>query len=224
MFRLITLLLTLVPVFAFAGPCKVTSVNDGDTFTCLNDRDDLIKVRLAEIDAPEQGQTYGEHAKQALYNLINSEFVKLNIQDTDSYGRTVARVTRGDGVDVNAALVQAGAAWVYPKHLKDRSLLRLEAEAKSIPRGLWTLPSADQVQPWVWRATNRTTSAQNGLEQPKRQTSFSQFDSPTGSFNCSTLKHCGQMSCAEARYQLVHCANPHIDGDRDGRPCERQCQ
>ena len=224
MFRLIALLLTLIPALAFAGTCKVISVNDGDTFTCLTDQDDLIKVRLAEIDAPELGQPYGEHSKQALYSLISSEIVRLNIQDTDSYGRTVARVTRGDGVDVNAELIKAGAAWVYPKHLKDQSLLRIETEARSIPLGLWALPSADRVQPWVWRATNQTSSEQAGLEQPKRQTSFSQFDSAASGFNCKPLKHCGQMSCAEARYQLLHCGNPHIDGDGDGKPCEKQCQ
>ena len=226
MIRLITLAFTLIPYLAFASNCKVIHVSDGDTFTCFTDENEQLKVRLAEIDAPELNQTYGSNSKQSLYEVISSEMVKLNVQDTDSYGRTVARVTRMDGLDVNARQVQVGAAWAYPQHLKDKSLLTLEAEAKKNKLGLWARPISEQIPPWDWRKTQRAAAEPKEPAQQKRQTSFSQFDSPAtpaGSFSCKPLKWCGQMSCAEAQFQLTQCGNPNIDGDGDGRACERQC-
>ena len=227
MIRLLILAFTLTPCLAFAGNCKVIDVSDGDTFVCFTDENEQIKVRLAEIDAPEMGQPFGSNAKQSLHEVISSEMVKLDVQYTDSYGRTVARVTRMDGVDVNAQQLRIGAAWAYPKHLKDKSLLVLEAEAKNNQLGLWALPTSDQIPPWEWRDANRINTQPTEPAQQKRQTSFSQFDSPaesTGGFNCNTLKWCGRMSCAEARYQLKQCGNPNIDGDGDGIPCEKQCR
>jgi len=44
---------------------KVVSVADGDTITVLVDQLP-IKIRLAEIDAPEGGQPWGARAKEAL--------------------------------------------------------------------------------------------------------------------------------------------------------------
>lgn len=226
MIRSLFFMMVFAPAIALAGNCKVIDVSDGDTFTCFTDENEQIKVRLAEIDAPEINQPYGDRSKQSLYNLISSEMVKLAVQDIDSYGRTVARVKRVDGVDVNAEQIRSGAAWVYPKHLKDKSFLVLETEAKNSQRGLWALPASDQIAPWKWRETKQPGSVSEApaLIKPARQTSFSQRESSGGSFNCNTLKWCGQMSCAEARYQLTQCRNPNIDGDGDGIPCERQCR
>ena len=226
MIRLIIFAFTLVPCLAFAGTCKVIDISDGDTFTCFTDENEQIKVRLAEIDAPEMDQPYGGNSKQSLYDVISSEMVKLDVQDTDSYGRTVARVTRMDGVDVNAQQIKVGAAWAYPKHLKDKSLLALETEAKSNQLGLWALPTSDQIPPWEWRDSKRAQTEPVKPAQQERQTSFSQFDTPAapaGGYSCTPLKHCSQMSCAEARFQRTQCGNPNIDGDGDGKPCEMQC-
>jgi endonuclease YncB( thermonuclease family) len=129
--RLLFLVLALTPVIAFAGPCKVIDVSDGDTFTCFTDENEQVKVRLAEIDAPEMNQPYGDRSKQSLYRLISSEMVRLDVQDTDSYGRTVARVKRVDGVDVNAEQIRLGAAWAYPKYLKDKTLKVFELKQRT---------------------------------------------------------------------------------------------
>lgn len=94
MIRLLFFVLVLVPAIALAGNCKVIDVSDGDTFTCFTDDNYEVKVRLAEIDAPEMNQPYGDRSKQSLYSLISSEMIKLYVQDTDRYGRTVARVKR----------------------------------------------------------------------------------------------------------------------------------
>jgi endonuclease YncB( thermonuclease family) len=68
----------------------------------------------------------------------------------DRYGRTVGRVYV-DGRDMNAGLVRAGYAWIYQKYATDRSLYRVEAEAKAAQRRLWALPETQKAPPWEWR-------------------------------------------------------------------------
>ena len=70
---------------------KVVSVADGDTITVLVDRTQ-IKVRLAEIDAPERRQPFGTRAKQAMSKLVFGKTVGVVTVDRDRYGRTVGQV------------------------------------------------------------------------------------------------------------------------------------
>jgi len=64
---------------------KVISVTDGDTIKILVDNRQ-IKVRLAEIDAPEKNQAYGMKAKQFLGNLVFGKDVRVKEIDWDRYG------------------------------------------------------------------------------------------------------------------------------------------
>lgn len=44
-------------------------------------------------------------------------------------------------------------------------------------------------------------------------------------FSCSGKKKCSDLSsCEEAKYQLKNCGQQHLDGDRDGTPCNRLCR
>ena len=70
------LFLCVPPVFAEQLFGKVISVADGDTITVLVDRTQ-IKVRLAEIDAPEKRQPFGTRAKQAMSELVFGKTVGL---------------------------------------------------------------------------------------------------------------------------------------------------
>ena len=92
---------------------KVVSIADGDTLTLLIDNIQY-RIRLAEIDTPEKKQPYGTRARQALSALVFGKEVKVDVQTTDRYGRSVARVYV-DGVDVCADLVKQGVAWVFRK-------------------------------------------------------------------------------------------------------------
>ncbi len=147
-------MLAALPVMAAEITGRVVRITDGDTLTVLNPAKRQIRVRLAEIDTPEARQPYGQRARQTLSNLTFGRVVRVTIQDTDRYGRTVGRVHAGT-VDVNAEMVRRGAAWVYRQHSEDPALLRLEEEARQARRGLWALPEAERTPPWEWRATGR---------------------------------------------------------------------
>jgi endonuclease YncB( thermonuclease family) len=129
---------------------RVIAIADGDTFTLLTADKQQVKIRLAEIDAPESGQPYGNKSKQTLSGLIFGKDVRVAVQTTDRYGRTVGRPYVGD-LDICAEMVRMGAAWAYREYLIDRSLLTLEADAKADKMGLWGVSEAQNVPPWEWR-------------------------------------------------------------------------
>jgi endonuclease YncB( thermonuclease family) len=104
-----TLLLVASAALAESLSGKVVGVTDGDTITVLVGQSP-VKVRLAEIDTPENGQPWGTRAKQALSDKVFGEVVEVRVVDTDRYGRTVGRVYRG-GRDINREMVREGHAW-----------------------------------------------------------------------------------------------------------------
>ena len=154
------LLFLAVPVGAVEISGQVVGVTDGDTLTLLTAEKRQVKVRLAAIDTPESKQPYGTRAKQALSNLAFGQPARIDVQTTDRYGRSVARVYVGER-DIYAAMVEQGAAWVYRQYAHDPQLLALEAQAQAAKRGLWALSAAEQVPPWEWRqGTQERPSAQ----------------------------------------------------------------
>ena len=87
--------------------CLVVKVSDGDTFSCNKGYDNIIQVRLADIDAPESGQAYGNQARKALNKLIYKQAVTLKNERKDKYGRTVATVFSGS-TNVNLTMIEQG--------------------------------------------------------------------------------------------------------------------
>jgi endonuclease YncB( thermonuclease family) len=157
LFLLALLMLALAQVAMAAEITgRVVGIADGDTLTVLDAARRQIRVRLAEIDAPESHQPYGSRAKQGLSDLAFGKSVRVVVQDTDRYGRTVGRVY-AESIDVNAEMVRQGAAWVYRKYSHDPSLLLLEQEARSARRGLWALPETERPPPWEWRAAAKSS-------------------------------------------------------------------
>lgn len=113
---LLLMLAALQTVLAKDSPvsCRVVAIADGDTLTCLTADKRQIKTRLAQIDAPEKNQPFGQRAKQALSDWVYGKDVTLQPETTDCYGRTVATVLRA-GQDVNLSMVKTGMAWVYTR-------------------------------------------------------------------------------------------------------------
>ncbi len=137
---------------SLAALCLVVAIADGDTLTARCGDPGAyqqIKVRLAEIDAPEKAQPWGQRSRQHLAALCFQRTATVEPQKTDRYGRTVARV-RCDGQDASAEQVRAGMAWAYTRYLTDKEIQRLEAAARAAGAGLWSDPVAP-VAPWDWR-------------------------------------------------------------------------
>lgn len=127
--------------------CLVVGVSDGDTLTARCP-DRTVKIRLAEIDAPEKKQAFGTRSKQALSDLCFGKEAEIRPQVRDKYSRTVARVSCA-GQDASASQLQAGMAWVYRKYSTDPALPPLEAAARAARAGLWADPNP--TPPWDWR-------------------------------------------------------------------------
>jgi endonuclease YncB( thermonuclease family) len=193
---------------------KVVGVSDGDTLTVLISGRQT-KVRLAEIDAPEKRQPFGERSKQSLSDVVYGKWVKVNQQDLDRYGRVVGRVYIGD-LDVNAEQIKRGMAWIYRKYNRDRSLLALEQEARGAKRGLWTDPNP--VPPWEYRHGSKAGSVRRSTpEQVQAKT--------IGSGQCAGKRYCNEMaSCHEAKFYLSQCGLGRLDGDGDGVTCDALCR
>lgn len=196
--------------------CRVVGVSDGDTVTCLTAEKRQIKVRLAQIDAPEKDQAFGQKSKQALSDLVYGKQVTLQPETTDKYGRTVARVVVG-GVDANLAQVKTGMAWVYTQYAREQSYFSAEKQARANRSGLWSDPNP--IEPSKWRHGGATAKA------AVPQDPIIKAANKQGSkYSCGGKTVCRQMnSCDEAYFYLKQCGLGRLDRDKDGIPCESIC-
>lgn len=130
---------------------QVAYVIDGDTFQLSSHKLGDIRIRIAEIDAPELQQPYGKKAKSYLKALIESETVICTILEKDRYGRYIAKINvpGTQNIDVAAEMVRAGYAWHYKKYSASQELANIEIKAKLQKKGLWSDQSV--VAPWIYR-------------------------------------------------------------------------
>lgn len=212
---------TLANAAEFSG--KVVAVIDGDTLLVIRDGHP-VKVRLAEIDAPEKAQPFGMESKKSLAEMVKGKQIKVASSAVDDYGRLVGKVHVGE-VNVNHEQVRRGMAWEYSRYHSNRDLRALQAEARRARRGLWAEESA--VEPLQWRKQHPGAVA---AQLPAAASIVSTPASPSepalrqGSGQACGRKHCSEIqSCEEARRYLSVCGQKALDGDVDGKPCERLC-
>lgn len=155
----------VVLALIFAVPAyadRVIGIADGDTLTVLHDLKPL-KIRLADIDAPEKAQAFGQVSKKSLSDMCFGKNATFRVQTIDKYGRSVALVTCA-GINANRAQVERGMAWVYAQYNTDGSLPSVQAAARSSRKGLW----ADKapIPPWEFRhpAKAQQTTHQSDTE------------------------------------------------------------
>lgn len=134
---------------------RVISVADGDTLTVYVSPARKEKIRLYGIDCPESEQAGGREATEFTRSKALFKQVELSVFYKDTYGRSVALVTLPDKSVLNEQLVGQGHAWVYSRFCTAAQCgrwKRLEAEARSVGRGLWRSGKAQA--PWKWRRNN----------------------------------------------------------------------
>ena len=107
----------------------VVKVVDGDTVTMVDDKGFKHRIRLAGIDAPEQGdQPYGKESTKGLRWLIHDKGITVEYSKHDRYGRIVGKVLVGPKgntfclpiecvrtLDVGLEQIKAGMAWHYKR-------------------------------------------------------------------------------------------------------------
>lgn len=134
-----------------AMTCTVTSVLDGDTLVARCPAE-VVRVRLAEVDAPEKRQPYGRRSAAHLRRLCLNQSATVTPTTRDRYGRTVARVVCA-GQDASAEQVRSGYAWAYTRYLTDASIAESASQARSERRGLWR--AGKPIEPSKWRKGQR---------------------------------------------------------------------
>jgi micrococcal nuclease len=196
-----------LPAMAGHYTAKVIWVMDGDTVLVLK-AGRKIKIRLAEIDAPEKDQDYGIASRDSLIRMVLHREVQVDTLAVDKYGRTVA-LLQVPGLKVNEEQVKRGMAWEYSHYHSDRHYIALQHEAQQAGRGLWTQPNP--VPPWIWRKQHKSEPDVPPVLRP-------------GDYTCGTKHHCSQMrSCNEAHYYLTACGVQALNPEGDGVPCKKLC-
>jgi endonuclease YncB( thermonuclease family) len=211
LFVWLLILLAPLPAAAAQWSGTVVGISDGDTLTVLSTEKRQVKIRLAEIDAPESKQAFGTQSKKSLSDLCFKKPVVVDDHSTDKYKRTLGRITC-DGIDANAEQVKRGMAWAYKQYLTDQSIADLEEQAKLAGAGLWA--DENPTPPWEFRHGGKSSTK-----------SSSKKTASSSSFECAGKSKCGEMSnCAEANFYLNECGLSRLDRDHDGVPCESICR
>ena len=138
------------PLLAETMTATCKRVVDGDTFQLS---DDKTRARLWGIDAPEKGQAYADESRARLKELCEGKAVRLEIKDTDPYGRKVAIVWLGKK-NINLQMVKEGLAWHYAYFAPDaKDLAAAEKAARKARKGLWQ--DKNPVNPYDFRKQSR---------------------------------------------------------------------
>ncbi len=151
----LALCLAITPMLSWADTSfggQVIAVLDGDTVDVLTPEKKKIRVRLANIDAPEKSQAFGQKSRQALADIVFRKDVVVLDSGTDRYGRQIGRVMVGK-VEANVEQVRDGFAWVYTQYNKDQQLPALEASARERKIGLWHDDAP--TPPWLFRRAQK---------------------------------------------------------------------
>lgn len=156
--------LLCVPLSFFSQKkAKVVGVSDGDTITVLLDGNVQKKLRLAEVDCPENRQPFGKNAKQFTSDQVFARQIMFIETNKDRYGRSVAKVYYDNGKYLSAEIIKAGYGWWYYSYSKDADLGAMQDRAKTKKKGLWSDKKA--ISPWDFRKEQREKAKRKRLQK-----------------------------------------------------------
>jgi len=239
------------PAFGEEFFARVIVVLDGDT-VLVRRESGLVKIRLAEIDAPEKAQTFGKASKRSLSGMVLGKRVKIVGQATDQYGRMIAHLGM-DGLDVNAEQIRRGMAWAavgwrqsrraptgvplagaysnFASLAASRQSLRDPVHSNQVLIALQNearraprglWAQNNPTPPWEWRKQHLGTISTQA--DAAVSSVAARTDAVQHDPGCGSKKHCSEMSsCAEARHYFSQCGVETLDGDGDGVPCKELC-
>ena len=141
---------TFAYCFAQAGNYNGICVHvlDGDTVDVVDDGQNLHRMRITGLDAPELGQPYGQQAKAELKELILGKEVTIIPMGIDKYKRELAslRIKTAIGqIDVAECMINKGAAFDW-----GGKYYKAQEYAKANRLGVWQ-DIKFQERPWFYR-------------------------------------------------------------------------
>lgn len=153
--KLIYLLTLLKSLFLFSQiTAKIVAIKDGDTVVALLDNKTQETLRLADVDCPENRQSFGKNAKQFTSSQVFGKNVTFNRVGKDRYRRTIAKIFYDNEKYLSAEIIKAGFGWWYYKASKNFKLKDVEILAKKKKLGLWSDKNA--IAPWDFRKMKKT--------------------------------------------------------------------
>ena len=141
---------TFAYCFAQAGNYNGICVHviDGDTVDVVDDGQNLHRIRITGMDAPELSQPYGQQSKQALKDLILNHEVLILPMGIDKYNRELAclRIDATIGqLDVAETMINTGAAFDW-----GGKYYKAQEYAQEYSLGVWS-DTKFQERPWFYR-------------------------------------------------------------------------
>jgi len=127
---------------------RVVRVLDGDTVQLKNESDELVTIRLAGIDTPENAQPYGLEARDELKRHLTRGTCSVVWKKSDRYGRILGNIYVDDRY-VNLEMVKSGLAWDYTKYSLGEEFVSAEKSARLASKGIWQ--ENKRIAPWDWR-------------------------------------------------------------------------
>ena len=135
------------------------SIHDGDTLRVRSSKGEVLKIRFACVDAPELNQQpMGKESRDHLQSFINEAGgkVRLQIIETDRYGRSVAELWTKSGL-LQSRMAATGMAFAYDQYAKNcphwDAVKSSEKAASKLKVGVWRSPNFER--PWDYRKSNR---------------------------------------------------------------------
>ncbi len=217
---------------------KVIAVMDGDTVMVLREGgsgaaghppasslrglrgSQKVRIRLANIDAPEKDQAFGKQSRDSLLEMVGGKQVQIDSQAVDQYGRVVGLISV-DGRNVNQEQVRRGMAWEYSHYHSDKTYIGLQNHARQAKLGLWAQDNPQA--PWQWRKLHPSMAP---MQHPGSSNPF-KGAAPVMLYDmeCGRKRRCSQMSsCGEALFYSNYCGVTTLDGNHDGIPCDDLCK
>ena len=123
-------------------------VIDGDTLTVADENQNLHRMRIVGMDAPELAQPYGRAAKAALSELVLHKEIQVLPAGVDKYNRELAVLRQNSVIgqlDVAETMISNGHAFSWGgAHYK------AQCYAAAHRLGIWS-DLRYQERPWLYR-------------------------------------------------------------------------
>lgn len=116
---------------------RVIAITDANHVMLLDESNQLCRIRLEALDAPENRQAFGPQARQAVADKILRKIVRVEWSESDEYGHRIGNIFLDDRW-INYELIEEGWAW-HDKTYSHRYLLVDAEELARLRRdGLWS--------------------------------------------------------------------------------------